>query len=68
MRAMYVAIPGKEWSMLNHSYAWGGPDLLLKTIENNFRIKIDDYMIIDFSGFTQAIDRVGENLNRPYCF
>ena len=59
MRAMYVAIPGKDWSMLNHSYAWGGPDLLLKTIENNFRIQIDDYMIIDFSGFTQAIDRVG---------
>ena len=59
MRAMYVAIPGKDWSMLNHSYAWGGPDLLLKTIENNFRIKIDDYMIVDFSGFTKAIDRVG---------
>ena len=59
MRAMYVAIPGKDWSMLNHTYAWGGPDLLIKTIENNFRLKIDDYIIVDFGGFTKAIDRVG---------
>lgn len=60
MRAMYVAIPGKDWSMLNNAYSWGGADLLLRTIENNLRIKIDDYMAINFSGFTQAIDKVGK--------
>jgi LCP family protein required for cell wall assembly len=59
MRAMYVAIPGRGWSMLNHSYAWGGADLLLQTIEDNLRIKIDDYMVVNFSGFTKAIDAVG---------
>ncbi len=58
MRAMYVSIPGKGWSMLNHSFAWGGSDLLLKTIENNLRIKIDDYMVVNFSGFTKVIDQV----------
>jgi LCP family protein required for cell wall assembly len=60
MRAMYVAIPGKDWSMLNNAYSWGGADLLLRTIENNLRIRIDDYMAINFSGFTQAIDKVGK--------
>ncbi|MDW7659118.1 MAG: LCP family protein [Bacillota bacterium] len=60
MRAMYVAIPGKDWSMLNHSYSWGGSDLLLRTIENNLRISINDYMVVNFSGFTQAIDKVGK--------
>jgi LCP family protein required for cell wall assembly len=59
MRAMYVAIPGKDWSMLNHAFAWGGSDLLLQTIENNLRIKIDDYLVINFAGFTEAIDQVG---------
>ena len=59
MRAMYVAIPGKDWSMLNHAYAWGGPDLLIETIENNFRIRIDEYVAINFSGFRKAIDLVG---------
>lgn len=59
MRAMYVAIPGKDWSMLNHSYSWGGADLLLRTIEDNLRISIRDYMVINFSGFTDAINAVG---------
>lgn len=59
MRAMYVAIPGKDWSMLNHAYSWGGADLLLRTIEDNLRISIRDYMVINFSGFTEAIDAVG---------
>ena len=59
MRAMYVAIPGRGWSMLNHSYAWGGADLLLQTIEDNLRVRIDDHMVVNFAGFTQAIDAVG---------
>ncbi len=59
MRAMYVAIPGRDWSMLNHSFAWGGPELLLQTIEDNLRVKIDDFMVIRFDGFTKAIDTVG---------
>lgn len=59
MRAMYVLIPEKGWGMLNASYSWGGPKMLMNTIETNFKIKIDDYMIINFGGFTQAIDEVG---------
>lgn len=59
MRAMYVNIPGKGWSMLNHSFSWGGPKLLIATIEENLRIKIDDYVVVKFDGFTQAIDKIG---------
>ncbi len=59
MRAMYVNIPGKGWSMLNHSFSWGGPKLLIATIEENLRIKIDDYVVIKFDGFTKAVDKVG---------
>ncbi len=59
MRTMYVNIPGKEWFALNASYAWGGPKLLVQTVENNFRIKIDDYVVINFTNFEKLIDSVG---------
>lgn len=59
MRALYVDIPGHGLSLLNHSFSYGGSKLLLQTIEDNFRIKIDDYAMIDFKGFTKAVDAVG---------
>ncbi|MEA4964485.1 MAG: LCP family protein [Oscillospiraceae bacterium] len=62
MRAMYVCIPkdsGDSWGMLNWSYAWGGPELLMKTIENNFKIHIDHYASVDFSSFEDVIDAIG---------
>lgn len=62
MRAMYVCIPrsdGEVWGMLNAAYSWGGPNLLVKTIENNFRIDIDNYAVVDFTGFKKIIDSLG---------
>ena len=62
MRAMYVNIPrasGDTWGMLNAAYSWGGTDLLIKTIETNFRISIDHYVVVDFSSFMTAVDLVG---------
>ncbi|MEA4888181.1 MAG: LCP family protein [Clostridiaceae bacterium] len=59
MRALYVRIPNHGYSMLNASFSWGGAKLLLKTIRENFRIQIDDYLIINFNGFKQAINTVG---------
>lgn len=62
MRAMYVCIPrsdGNVWGMLNAAYSWGGPNLLIDTIELNFRVKIDRYVIVDFTAFETAINMVG---------
>ena len=62
MRAMYVIMPegsGHTDGMLNWSYAWGGPELLMQTIENNFKIHIDHYVTVDFSSFEQVVDAVG---------
>lgn len=62
MRAMYVCIPrsdGEQWGMLNAAYSWGGPKLLIETIENNFRIKIDHYVVVDFSAFEKGVDLLG---------
>ena len=62
MRTMYVCIPkadGDTWFALNAAYAWGGIDLLIDTIELNFKVDIDNYAIVDFSAFQSAIDVVG---------
>lgn len=62
MRAMYVCIPrsdGDIWGMLNAAYSWGGPKLLINTIENNFRIDIDHYVVVDFKTFQLAVDMIG---------
>ncbi len=62
MRAMYVCIPrpdGEVWGMLNVAYSWGGPNLLVDTVELNFRIKVDRYVVVDMEAFTKAVDLLG---------
>jgi len=58
-RATYVAIPGYGHARLNAAYAYGGPDLLVKTIEQNYKVRIDKYVSINFEGFSKAVDALG---------
>ncbi|MCY6371410.1 LCP family protein [Clostridium ganghwense] len=59
LRDSYVKIPGHGEQKINHAFVYGGPDLLVKTIESNFSIKLDKYAIINFSGFQDLIDSIG---------
>lgn len=59
LRDIYLNIPGVGYSRLNHAYAYGGPELLMDTIEQNFRIKIDKYVTVNFNSFVDVIDAVG---------
>ena len=59
MRDTYVQISGHGEEKINHSYAYGGIDLLMKTIEKNFDIKLDKYVTSDFSDFKGLVDAVG---------
>ena len=56
MRDCYVDIPGYGEDKLNAAYAYGGTELLMDTIEKNFRVKIDDYILINFNTFAEVID------------
>lgn len=58
-RATYVSIPGYGNARINAAHAYGGPNLLIKTIEQNYKIRIDKYISIDFDGFIKAIDTLG---------
>lgn len=59
LRDMLVNIDGHGKSKLNHAFAYGGIDLTIDTIENNFGVKIDNYAVIDFNGFMDVIDSLG---------
>lgn len=58
-RDTLVNIPGHGEAKLNAAYAYGGHELLMKTIETNFGIKIDKYAAINFWGFEKVIDQIG---------
>ncbi len=60
LRDSYVYIPSKGYhTKLNAAFSYGGANLLVDTIETNFKIKIDDYVLIDFEGFVKLIDSMG---------
>lgn len=59
LRDLYVRIPGNPDDRLNASFAYGGSKLIMETIENNFKIDIDGYVKVNFSGFMDVIDRLG---------
>ena len=59
LRDLYVNIPGYGKDRLNAAYSYGGAGMLMQTIENNFRINIDDYVETNFAGFEKIIDSIG---------
>lgn len=60
LRDIYLKIPGRDKSnRINAAFAYGGADLLLDTIEQNFKIEVDKYVIIDFYAFIDLVDAVG---------
>ena len=59
LRDMYVKIPGKGSTRINAAYAYGGPDLLMKTMKANFGIEPDAYVSVNFSRMAKLIDAIG---------
>ena len=59
LRDIYVTIPGVGNNRLNAAYVYGGSALLVETIEQNFGVKIDNYMKTDFFSFIDVIDSIG---------
>ncbi len=52
-------IPGHGITKINAAHAFGGPSLAAATIEQNFAIKPDHYIALDFDGFQEAINLLG---------
>ena len=48
-----------RYAKLNAACANGGPGYLVETIENDYKIKIDGYVMVDFDSFVKVIDVLG---------
>lgn len=59
MRDSYVNIPDIGMDKINHAYAFGGPQLAIKTINENFGLDITDYMSVNFTSLPVIIDILG---------
>lgn len=59
MRDSWVYIPGNGAERLNQAYAIGGPTLLIDTLETNFHVRIDNYVLVDFYAFIDVVDALG---------
>ena len=58
MRDSYVDIPGYDKQKVNAAYAYGGPELVRKTLKESFDLDINYYAVIDFKGFAKIVDAV----------
>lgn len=59
MRDLYVKIDAHGYTKLNHAYAYGGPQLALKTLNQNFDLAVRDFCTVDFSDMKKLVDAAG---------
>lgn len=62
LRDSYLYIQGKNGSYcskLNAAFSMGGPETLMQTIENNYKIDIDSYVMVNFESFAAIVDAMG---------
>jgi len=67
-RDTLVEIPGHGEDKINAAYAYGGEELMIKTVSSFLDAEINHYVTLDFEGFVQLIDALGGvdiNIDRP---
>lgn len=67
-RDTWVSIPNHGPGKINAAYSYGGPPLMIETVEQLTDVKIDHFAVTDFESFstmTDALDSVPITLNSP---
>ncbi|MFB6706502.1 LCP family protein [Streptomyces sp. NPDC056333] len=58
-RDAWVDIPGHGKAKLNAAFSWGGPPLLIDTVQRLTKVRVDHLAVIDWDGFKKLTDSVG---------
>ena len=58
-RDSWVPIPGHGTAKINAAFSWGGPALMVRTVEQLTGVHVDHLAIADFDGFKQLTDDLG---------
>ncbi|MBK5245557.1 MAG: LCP family protein, partial [Eubacteriaceae bacterium] len=64
MRDLMVQIPATKdtyetFDKINASYAYGGPELTVKTLNANFDLNITNYVVVNFDAMVDIVDALG---------
>lgn len=59
MRDSYVSISGVGNDKINHAYAYGGAQLAIRTLNENFNLNIEDFAAVNFTTLPNIINMVG---------
>lgn len=59
MRDTWVKIPGKNHNKINAANVFGGPELVVQTVNQNFGTDIEDYVIVNMSDMAVIVDLMG---------
>lgn len=59
MRDIYCDIPGYYAARLNSAYAKGGPEVLMNTLQANFGVVVDRYVLVNFYSFMEVVEAIG---------
>ena len=54
-----VQIPDHGWQKLNHAFAYGGIELLQKTVINYLGVPVQYYVIVNYENFPELVDLIG---------
>jgi LCP family protein required for cell wall assembly len=58
-RDSWVKVPGHGTTKINAAFSWGGPTLMVQTVEQLTGVRINHLAIVDFDGFKQITDALG---------
>ena len=67
-RDLRVSIPGAGTNRINAAYVVGGPDMLVRVLQEELGIPVHHYVEIDFGGFGKVVDSLGGvTIDFPYA-
>lgn len=58
-RDTWVDIPGHGEAKINAAFSYGGPSLMVQTVEQLTGVRVDHLGVVDFEGFVQMTDALG---------
>ncbi len=58
-RDCMVYIDGKGYEKITHAHFYGGPEMALSTINDNFDLKAENYVTVNFNSLTTLVDMLG---------
>lgn len=58
-RDAWVTVPGRGDAKINAAFSWGGPPMLIDTVQTLTAIRVDHFAAIDWEGFKRLTDALG---------